>query len=177
MARCRPSRPPAPASSKRRGTAPGLILSVYGASGRPPVTGTNFGSIISGSSVLRVSRTDGFAIGGGVYLAGAGRSGTDYLGTVTGISANVLTITPPAETSVKDHIVNPDDTAAIQKAIDESCRSGGGVMLPQGNYEVLQHQTGSQAIDPIFKIPSGCQGYGSGFSVPGTGSGFGSTGG
>ena len=175
MARCRPSRPPAPASSKRRGTAPGLILTVYGASGRPPVTGTNFGSIISGSSVLRVSRTDGFAIGGGVYLAGAGRSGTDYLGTVTGISANVLTITPPAETSVKDHIVNPDDTAAIQKAIDESCRSGGGVMLPQGNYEVLQHQTGSQAIDPIFKIPSGCQGYGSGFYIYGTGSGFGST--
>ena len=59
--------------------------------------------------------------------------------------------------------MNPDDTAAIQKAIDESCREGGAVMLPQGNYEVLQPQTGSQATDPILTIPSGCQGYGSGF--------------
>lgn len=154
---------------------PWIDPTVYGASGRPPAKATNYGSVSSGSSVLRVTRTDGFAIGGGVYLAGAGRSGADYLGTVIGISGNILTVNPPAETSVKDHIVNPDDTAAIQKAIDESCRSGGGVMLPQGNYEVLQHQTGSQATDPIFTIPAGCQGYGSGFYIYGTGSGFGST--
>jgi hypothetical protein len=154
---------------------PWIDPTFYGASGRPPAKGTNFGSISSGSSILRVVRTDGFAIGGGVYVAGAGRSGADYLGTVTGISGSVLTINPPAETSVRDRIVNPDDTAAIQKAIDESCRSGGAVMLPQGDYEVLQHQTGSQAIDPIFTIPTGCQGYGSGFYIYGTGSGFGST--
>ena len=164
-----------PCVQQAGGHRPWIDPTDYGASGRPRVTETDFGSVISGSSVLRVSRADGFVIGGGVYLAGAGRSGADYLGTVTGISGNVLTISPPAETSVKDHIVNPDDTAAIQKAIDESCREGGAVMLPQGNYEVLQHQTGSQATDPIFTIPSGCQGYGSGFYIYGTGSGFGST--
>lgn len=166
---------PSPCTQESEVHHPWIDPTVYGASGRPPAKGTNFGSVSSGSRVLTVVRADGFAVGGGVYIAGAGPSGGDYLGAVTEISGNILTINPPAGTSVKNSIVNPDDTAAIQKAIDESCRSGGAVMLPQGDYVVLQHQTGSQATDPVFTIPTGCQGYGSGFYIYGTGNGFGST--
>ena len=73
-----------PCVQQAGGHRPWIDPTDYGASGRPRVTETDFGSVISGSSVLRVPRADGFVIGGGVYLAGAGRSGADYLGTVTG---------------------------------------------------------------------------------------------
>lgn len=93
---------------------------------------------ISGGSLNTVTLTSGgtsFKVGAGVWVKGAGPSGSNFISTITVISGNTLTISPSASTPVSGVSVKTDDTTAINNALADDANFGGGrvVWFPAQN--------------------------------------------
>ena len=73
--------------------------------------------------------------GQGVFIAGAGAAGANYIGTVASCTGTALVVTPATSTSVSAGArVQHDDTAAIQASLDSLALTGGTILLPPGFY-------------------------------------------
>lgn len=86
------------------------------------------GSISTGSphTLTLTSGGASFKIGGGVWVQGAGQSGSNFISMITGIAGNVLTISGTALTTVSGGVVKCDDTTAINNALADDANFGGG---------------------------------------------------
>ena len=93
-----------------------LMDTVYHASGSAMTT-TTVGTTRVGTSVVVASGST-FAVGQGIFIAGAGANGANYVGTISAINGTTLTISPATSTAVEaGHKVQHDDTAAVKAAI------------------------------------------------------------
>ena len=111
-----------------------LLNSPYYGSGSS-VTTTTVGSTTSGSSTVAVASCTSFLAGQGIYIAGAGTSGTDYIGTVSGCNSGLLILTVPTGTTVANGTkVQHDNSAALQSAINTLSITGGEIFIPNGFY-------------------------------------------
>lgn len=101
----------------------------YGASGLYAQT---TGSVSAGSSSLVVADGSSFAVGQGIFIKGAGASGTDFVTTISVINGSTLTLAANASTDVSSVLAQHDDTAAINAALAAAYNAGGGVVyLPK----------------------------------------------
>ena len=129
-------------------------VSKYGASG----AGTNqtLGGINAGANALTVSSTASFAVGHGIFIAGAGAAGARLVATITAIVGNIITISIAASTTVIGAVVKHDDTAAINAAIAAAYNAGGGeVYFPNGHYRCaapLNATTNSVLTFPVIDV-------------------------
>jgi hypothetical protein len=87
----------------------------FGASGSATTT---TGSIASGTNTLTVANAASFAVGHGIYVAGAGASGVNLITTITAIAGTTITLAANAATTVSNVKVQHDETTAIQTAIN-----------------------------------------------------------
>ena len=95
------------------------------------------GSTASGATNINVASPASFAVGNGIYIAGAGVSGSTYIGKITAIAGSNFTVTPATSTAVGNGAaVKHDDTASIQAAINSLIGVGGSVVMPAGTYLV-----------------------------------------
>jgi hypothetical protein len=126
----------------------------YGASGSPVTT---TGSINSSSPTLTVASASSFAIGQGVYIAGAGAAGANLITTISNIVGTTITLATNASTTVSNVLVQHDDTKAIQDAIDAAVTAGGGeVRFFNGRFRVNRAFDGStNSILNTALIPDG----------------------
>jgi hypothetical protein len=84
-----------------------------------------------------------------IYIAGAGSSGVNYIGTVTACTGSTATISPAISTSVTNAIMHHDETNAFQSAITSLASTGGKISIPNGYYRVngpLQDTSYANAI-------------------------------
>lgn len=108
-------------------------VKAYNASGSS-VNTTTVGSTTSGSTSVVVAASD-YVVGHGIYIAGAGAAGANYIGSVTVVAGTTLTISPATSTTVANGtVVHHDDTAAAQAAVDAPGGIGGLVYFPAGYY-------------------------------------------
>lgn len=130
-------------------TAPPYYGSINGAT---KTTGT-FAIGTSGT----VASCSTFTANEGLYIAGAAASGANYIGTVVSCSGTTMTVTPTTATSVTGAVVQHDETAALQSAINALNPSGGTIWVPDGTYLMngpLQDTGGANAIITIPKLPN-----------------------
>lgn len=111
----------------------GIYLgSVYGTSGSSVQT---TGSISASSNQLTVASATSFAVGHGIYIAGAGAAGVPLITSVFGIAGNVLTLVDNASTTVSGALVQHDESAALNAVMAAAVGAGGGeVWLEPGFY-------------------------------------------
>lgn len=95
---------------------------------------TTTGSISSSSATttLTVGSATGWSVGMGIGIAGAGTAGAELITSVTAIVGTTFTVANAAITTVSGAVVNHDDTAAIQTALN----SGKSVHLRVGQYNI-----------------------------------------
>lgn len=128
----------------------------YNASGSSVTTTVGTGGFAAGASGSVASCTS-FAVNQGVYIAGAGAGGANYIGTVTSCSGTVLSVTPATSTAVTSGaVVQHDDTNAFQTAINTLATSGGKIVVPDGVYRLngpLQDTGGANAVLILPAIP------------------------
>lgn len=95
-------------------------------------------SAAAGAGSTNITLTDAslFRKGFGISIAGAGPSGGLYVGSVSSMTGNSLTVSPALSTSVSSGaLVKNDNTAALQSAINAANAAGGGIVfLPAGIY-------------------------------------------
>lgn len=117
------------------GLPAGIYLgSVYGTSGSIVTT---TGSINASSNQLTVASASSFAVGHGIYIAGAGAAGVPLITSVFGIAGNVLTLVDNASTTVSSVLVQHDESAALNEIMDVVVGAGGGeIWLEPGFYRV-----------------------------------------
>lgn len=104
------------------------ILHDFYASGDATTT-TTTGSNANGATSIAVASSSTFYNGQGIYIAGAGAAGAPYIGTVNGTPPNGthINVTPAISTTVSaGALVQHDDSAAIQAAINAIVAHGGG---------------------------------------------------
>jgi len=108
----------------------------FGAVGRVLST---YGSITAGSKVLVVHAVDGWAVGAGIGIAGAGAGLTppDAAALVTRVvridpADKALHLKDAAANTVAQVPVTADDRPPIQDAINSLGKGGGTVCLPPG---------------------------------------------
>ena len=122
-----------------------------------PYNASTSGATTTASSATFAAGTTGtvascstFVAGNGVYIAGAGASGANYIGTIVSCAGTALTVTPATSTSVASGaLVKHDETAAFQAAITAIGSSGGTIYIPDGTYLVngsLQDTGGANAV-------------------------------
>ncbi len=108
----------------------------YYASGSATTT-TVSGSLSSGTTTVVVADGSSFSANEGIYIAGAGTSGANYIGTVTAVNGNTLTVSPAVSTGVSNGTaVQHDETNAIQSAVNALSVTGGAIIFPSGVYNV-----------------------------------------
>lgn len=90
-------------------------VSEFGASGSAVTT---TGTVSASSNQLTVASVATFAVGQGIYIAGAGAAGANLVTTISGINGNVITLAAAASTAVSNARVQHDDTVAIQTALN-----------------------------------------------------------
>lgn len=90
-------------------------IASFGASGSAVTT---TGSINAASTSLTVASASSFAVGQGIYVAGAGAAGVPLITTITAIAGSTITLAAAASLSVSGALVQHDDTAAIQAALN-----------------------------------------------------------
>lgn len=86
------------------------------------------GSITTGTASLVVASIGTYAVGQGIYIAGAGAAGAAKVATILAISGTTITLSSNASTTVSGAVVQHDDTAAINAAIAAACNEGGGIV-------------------------------------------------
>jgi hypothetical protein len=95
----------------------------------------------------------------GVYIAGAGVSAANYIGTIVSCTGTTLTVTPATSTAVSSsNVVQHDESATIQAAITALASTGGNIWFPDGTYLVngpLQDTGGANAILDLPSIVYG----------------------
>jgi hypothetical protein len=130
--------------------------STYNASGQGATTTTTSGTFGVGTSGS-VASCSTFNANQGVYIAGAGAAGANYVGTIVSCTGTTLTVTPATSTSVgAGTLVQHDDTAAIQAAITALASTGGNIRFNDGVYLAngpLQDGTGANSILLMPNIP------------------------
>ena len=136
-----------------------LTSAPYYASGSG-VTTTTSAPFQAGTSGFVASCTS-FMANEGVYIAGAGTYGTNYIGTIVSCSGTTLTVTPATSTTVASGaLVQHDETAAFNAAIGAIAilpSPIGSIWLPDGYYRVngpLLDPSGANAILPMPKTPN-----------------------
>lgn len=140
-----------------------LTASPYNASPFGAVTTLTTASLASSSTTVNVASSATYLVGNGVYIAGAGASAANYIGTVTTIpSGTQLTVTPPTSTSVASGVlVQHDETAAILAGWTalQATGVGGWALLPcplaANTYLVngpLLDTGGANAVLPVPRI-------------------------
>lgn len=140
--------------SSRAALGIGTLYNVddYNASGSGGTSTT--GSISAASAALTVASASTFAVGQGIYIAGAGAAGIAHVTTITAINGLVLTLAANAATTVAGAVVQHDDSVAINAAIAACLNDGGGtVYLPAGHYRCnapVNHATNSVLTMPMF---------------------------
>jgi hypothetical protein len=131
--------------------------STYNASGQGATTTTTSGTFGVGTSGS-VASCSTFNANQGVYIAGAGAAGANYVGTIVSCTGTTLTVTPATSTSVGGGtVVQHDDTAAIQAAITALASTGGNIRFNDGVYLAngpLQDGTGANSILLMPSIPA-----------------------
>lgn len=114
-------------------------LAAYNASG---VRTTTTGTISSGTSSLSVLSASGWSVGMGIAVANAGSGGnTELITTITAINGTTFTLSANAAATATGQVVNHDDTAAIQAAINAASTSLQRLRLRAGNYNVTSEIT------------------------------------
>jgi hypothetical protein len=100
---------------------------------------STYGSITAGSKVLVVHAVDGWAVGAGIGIAGAGAGLTppDAAALVTRVvridpADKALHLKDAAANTVAQVPVTADDRPPIQDAINSLGKGGGTVCLPPG---------------------------------------------
>jgi len=91
------------------------LISSFNASGSDAHTQ---GWITSGTNSLVVASAATFAIGQGIFVAGAGPGGIDLITSITAIAGTTFTLAANAATTVAAAVVAHDDTVAIQTALN-----------------------------------------------------------
>lgn len=100
-----------------------------------------------------VASASTWAVNEGIYIAGAGAAGANYVGTVTGLSGSTFTISPATSTTVPNGtLVQHDDTAAFQAAIN-ALTTGGNIVVPNGYYRMNAPQTTVNGLSAVLQIP------------------------
>jgi len=135
------------------GVAGGLLPNTYlvtdfNAAG---VMATTTGSIAASSNQLTVASATGFAVGQGIYVAGAGPASPALITSISAIAGNVFTLATTASASVSGALVQHDDTAAIQTAINTVISAGGGELLFPGGYYRCNGPL--QASNSVLRLP------------------------
>ena len=87
------------------------------------------GNITAGKRILTVAESSTFSVNQGIYIAGAGASGDNYVGTITSIAGNTINVNPAALTSVSGAVVQHDNTEAFKSALAAVAKAGGGAVL------------------------------------------------
>jgi hypothetical protein len=112
---------------------------------------TTTGSITSGTPTLTVASATTFSKGQGIFVAGAGGSGTALVTTISSISGNTLTLATNATATVSSVLVQHDDTVAIQTALNTAVNAGGGtIWFAPGFYRV---NGPFQSTNSILNVP------------------------
>lgn len=136
-------------------------------------TNQTTGAITNGTAVLVVASTNTFAVGQGVWIAGAGTNGVQggNLGaTILSMNGTALTISVNAGTTVTGARVQHENCFAINQAIiDWSNAHGGIVKLPgagtiSGQYRLNWFQYGTNNGNSLITVPL----YTNHFGVPAT---------
>ena len=139
-----------------------LTLPPYYASPEGATATTTTGTFGVGTSGA-IGSCSTFVANEGVYIAGAGTSGANYIGTVSSCVGTTLTITPTTATSVSGAVVQHDETAAFLAAFTALNPGGGTIYLPgsatgsSGLYLVngpLLDTGGANAVLPLPKLPN-----------------------
>lgn len=102
------------------------VLQSYNGSGSGATT---TGSISATSKSLSVASAATFVVGQGIYIAGAGAAGANLVSYITAISGTTITINDAAGTAVSSHLVQHDDSRAINAAIAAAYTAGGGTIF------------------------------------------------
>lgn len=124
----------------------------YNAAGSATTT-TTVGSTTAGTSVV-VASASTWAVSQGIYIAGAGAGGANYVGTVTGIAGTTFTISPATSTTVSSGTtVQHDDTAAFQAAIN-ALTTGGNIVVPNGYYRLNAPQQTINGLSVVLALPT-----------------------
>ena len=146
-----------------------LNLAPYYVSGSGATTTTS-GSVSANSAAIPVADASSFSTNQGIYIAGAGSAGANYLGTVQYVSGNTITVSPVTSTTVSNAQVQHDETAAINAAVADlaSGAINGTLRLPSGvcNLNGPLLQTGSaNAVVPMPNITFGSATWGPSLAV------------
>lgn len=113
---------------------------------------TTTGSISNGSSSLTVASADGYKVGQGIYIAGAGAAGVSLVTRITAINGNVLTLANAASTLVAGALVQHDDTAAILATMAAGFTGRGAVIRLNGYYRINGPYDGTS--NAILTLPN-----------------------
>jgi hypothetical protein len=122
----------------------------------PSQTTTN-GTVAPGTSVPVVSAAT-FLPNQGIYIAGAGAAAANYVGTISTVVGNTITVSPATSTSVTNATVQHDESASLNSAISDLAAGAinGTLRFPAGiclfNGPLLQ-TSGANAIVPMPIIP------------------------
>ncbi len=121
----------------------------------------------SGLTITTVSRTfaagtsgkiascSTYAPNNGVYIAGAGASGADYIGKVISCIGNTLVVIPATSTKVlSGTVVQHDETAAFQAAINTAGTLGIAIVGPDGWYNIYGQLQDTSGANAVLKLPS-----------------------
>ena len=117
------------------------------------------GTTSAGSSVV-VAEATTYSIGQGVFIAGAGISGADYIGKIVGVSSNTIALSPATSTSISTGaLVRHDDTAAFQAAINLATVTNPriNIVVPDGHYNwngPAQTTSSGSSLTAIVTLPS-----------------------
>lgn len=122
-----------------------------------PVQTTTSGTVNSGSTSIPVVSASTFSSNQGIYIAGAGASSANYIGTISSVSANAIIVTPATGTTVSNATVQHDESASLNSAITDltsgvingTLRMPSGICLFNG---ALQQTSNANAIIPMPNI-------------------------
>lgn len=124
----------------------------YYAAGSATTT-TTVGATTAGTSVV-VASASTWALNEGIYIAGAGAAGANYVGTVTAINGTTLTISPATSTTAANGtLVQHDNTVAFQAAIN-ALSTGGNIVVPNGYYRMNAPQQTVNGLSVILAVPT-----------------------
>lgn len=128
-----------------------IVSAPYNASTAGATTTTTTATTTAGATTVAVASTSTFVAGNGIYIAGAGATGANYVGPVaTIVDATHLTLGAATSTTVASGTtVQHDETGAFQAAITALATTGGTIQIPDGTYLVngpLQDTSGANAV-------------------------------
>ncbi len=116
------------------------------------VTTTTSGTVAPGNTVTVVDGSS-FVAGEGVYIAGAGAAAGNYVGTISAVNGNVLTLNTATSTSVTDAVVMHDETNAFQSFMNSSTLTGGRAFLGCGTYNLNGPLQNTMTENAIVMLP------------------------